>query len=276
MIVARLEFKSFGGSLMRRLLVAAFIVVAAQGAAFAADPPDFPVLRGSVYEAPKSYRTNWQGFYVGGQFGYGAAEIDFTRFNEGTTWPALPGINTTSKSFGGFAGYNSQFEDVIVGIDLSYSRGPFAATAFNSATTTAPNVGPLPGLSRVSTLQTNASMTVLDFGSVRARGGYVAGNFLPYAFVGIGIGRADTALSQSITGTYEGTTVLNEVSGAPRRTAISTDTNGQFIHGVSAGFGLDWMVFGGLFVRAEYEYLQFTSTIGTNIHTARGGIGYKF
>ncbi len=36
------------------------------------------------------------------------------------------------------------------------------------------------------------------------------------------------------------------------------------------------MVFGGLFVRAEYEYLQLTSTLNTSIHSVRGGLGYKF
>ncbi len=62
---------------MRRLLVAGFIVVAAHGA-HAADPADVPILRGSYYEAPKAYRSNWQGFYVGGHYGYSSHDFDFS------------------------------------------------------------------------------------------------------------------------------------------------------------------------------------------------------
>jgi opacity protein-like surface antigen len=33
---------------------------------------------------------------------------------------------------------------------------------------------------------------------------------------------------------------------------------------------------GGLFMRAEYEYQRVTSTIESNINSARLGVGYKF
>ena len=58
---------------MRRFLLVAAIVGMASGAQ-AADMPDF--LRGS-FTAPVA-RTNWQGFYIGGQASYGAADMDFT------------------------------------------------------------------------------------------------------------------------------------------------------------------------------------------------------
>ena len=32
----------------------------------------------------------------------------------------------------------------------------------------------------------------------------------------------------------------------------------------------------GLFMRAEWEYVRFTTRIGTTINTARAGLGYKF
>jgi opacity protein-like surface antigen len=259
---------------MRRLLVAGFIAVAAQ-AAQAADLPDLPILRGSFQDAPRAYRVNWQGFYVGGHAGYGASNMEFLSLNQ-DNWPPLAGATHRATSFGGFAGYNAQFEDVIVGIEGNYSRGTYTGSAFGESTTTTFNVGPVAGLDHVVTLRSDGAMTVKDFGSLRVRGGYMAGNFLPYAFAGIALGRADTLQSNAITGTYVGTTVANGVSGLPRTTTISTDTNNRFVHGFSGGFGLDWMVFGGLFVRAEYEYLQFTSSIDTNIHTVRGGVGYKF
>jgi outer membrane immunogenic protein len=33
---------------------------------------------------------------------------------------------------------------------------------------------------------------------------------------------------------------------------------------------------GGLFLRAEYEYLRFTSTVDVAVNTGRVGLGYKF
>lgn len=265
---------------MRRLLVAGFIAVAGQGA-YAADMPDLPVLRGSFSEPQRAYRTIWQGFYVGGQAGYGSSNMGFEKFSPATTgvitWPVLEGTTHRSSMFGGFAGYNAQFEDVVIGVEGSYMHGVFSGAAFNESTTTTGVAGPVaPGLNLVVTRRTDGAMTVKDSGSLRIRGGYTMGNFLPYAFAGFSMGRADTLRGTSITGTYTGTTVVNDVSGLPRTTTLSTNTNNQFVHGVSAGVGLDWMLFGGMFLRAEYEYLQFTSTINTNIHSVRAGVGYKF
>lgn len=258
---------------MRRLLVAGFVAIAGQGSVLAAD---LPILRGAIREpAPACCRAVWQGFYVGGQAGYGASQMEFSTFNT-AGWPGLAGVSHRSTSFGGFAGYNAQFEDVIVGIDGSYMHGTFSGSLSGTSTTTNLGVGAIAGLDQVVTMTSDGAMTIKDFGSIRVRGGYVAGNFLPYAFVGLGLGRADTFRSNTITGTYVGTTAANGVSALPRTTTVSADTNNQFVHGFSAGVGLDWMLFGGLFVRAEYEYLQFTSSLNTNIHSVRGGVGYKF
>ena len=36
------------------------------------------------------------------------------------------------------------------------------------------------------------------------------------------------------------------------------------------------MLVGGLFLRAEWEYVRFTSSVDTSINTVRAGLGYKF
>lgn len=54
---------------MRRVLLAATVVLAMSVSAQAADMPDF--LRGSL--GGYTPVNNWQGFYVGGQAGYGTA-----------------------------------------------------------------------------------------------------------------------------------------------------------------------------------------------------------
>jgi opacity protein-like surface antigen len=50
----------------------------------------------------------------------------------------------------------------------------------------------------------------------------------------------------------------------------------KLVYGYSVGAGIDVMLVGGLFVRAEYEYRRVTSDIESNINTVRAGLGYKF
>src|SRR5215470_12270517 len=65
---------------MRRLLWAA-AMWATVSAAQAADLPDLPILRGSFTDGPTRSYVNWQGFYVGGQGGYGASDEHFSTTN---------------------------------------------------------------------------------------------------------------------------------------------------------------------------------------------------
>jgi outer membrane immunogenic protein len=40
--------------------------------------------------------------------------------------------------------------------------------------------------------------------------------------------------------------------------------------------GVDMMLVSCLFLRAEWEYIRFTSAVDTDINTFRVGLGYKF
>jgi outer membrane immunogenic protein len=273
---------------MRRLFLAAFIAVVAQGA-HAADPADMPILRGSFREAPPptAYRTVWQGFYAGAQAGYGASNMAFGSYNSdlsdqltanplvtqsGTLppWPVLGSISNRNTVFGGFAGYNAQFENVIIGVEGNYLHGTFHGSSFGRNTLLA-QTGTNTIRSAVTTSQ--AELSVSDFGSLRIRGGYTMGDFLPYAFAGIGMGRGET--NRNVTAeysSYDSTTGVTTVGPSYPRGARTN----QFLYGFALGAGVDWMLFGGMFLRAEYEYLQFTSSINTSIQTVRAGIGYKF
>jgi opacity protein-like surface antigen len=270
---------------MRRLLVAGVVAMAVHGA-HAADLPDTPILRGSFREAPAAYRTIWQGFYVGGQAGYGASNMTFGDFNSGLIqrlvadpivlqalpaspppWPALEPASHRSSVFGAFAGYNAQYENVVLGFEGSYMHGSFSGRASGQNTREVQNGATLTEISTESA----ASMQITDFGTLRVRGGYEMGSFLPYLFAGFGIGMADTTQYVAI----EANTLPTRCPPG-RWACLAADTNKQFVYGFTAGAGVDWMLFGGMFLRAEYEYLQFTSTLNTNIHSVRGGIGYKF
>ena len=178
---------------MRRLVVAGIIAIAAHGAE-AADLPDMPILRGSFREAPVAYRTIWQGFYVGGQAGYGASNVDFGDFNSGLIerltadpavlqglpfapppWPSLEPATHRNTMFGAFAGYNAQYENVVLGFEGNYMHGTFNGSAFGRNTRSL-QIGAT--LLNVST-ESAASMRITDFGSLRVRGGYEMGSFFP-------------------------------------------------------------------------------------------------
>src|SRR5258708_35342382 len=126
---------------MRRLVLAAVMVVAAHGA-LAADMPDLPALRGFVNDGPPATRTSWQGFYVGGQGGYTSSQMNFARANDNlvssfiandsvffqgspAALPAFPALGTSwshAIGFGGFVGYNAQWDDAVIGVEANYSR----------------------------------------------------------------------------------------------------------------------------------------------------------
>jgi outer membrane immunogenic protein len=63
---------------------------------------------------------------------------------------------------------------------------------------------------------------------------------------------------------------------APRGTPMSSSTQTNLVYGYSGGTGVDVMLAGGFFLRAEYEYQRVTSAIETNINSGRLGLGYKF
>ena len=255
---------------MRRFLLVA-VICGAAGVAQAADMPDLPFLRGSVSDGLSRSSVNWQGSYVGGQVSYGSVT---SKVGSGlnsdlqATYPLVPApgpayqwapldyAHGNSTGYGAFAGYNSQWDDVVVGFEANYIHDGFRSVSNAVRPTYAAGV-----LQNI----TNSSVTVKlsDFGSLRVRGGYVMGCFMPYLFAGTGFG------SQTVDRAVSG-------SPAPLVAGTSAASKTNLVFGYSAGAGIDIMMIGGLFVRAEYEYRRVTSDIDSNINTVRAGLGYKF
>src|SRR5258708_7639560 len=256
---------------MRRFLVAAAMFGAVHGAQ-AADLPDLPVLRGAFPEGLTTARVNWQGFYIGGQGSYGSADMNFAGANNAmavalsarspvglTSVPPLGKSTQMNSGFGGFTGYNWQWDDIVIGVEGSVIHGGF------SGAQSPPRFRYTDANGVVQTLGTSAaSVNVKDFGSLRLRAGYAVDSFLLYAFGGLAGGRADINRTVSLRGNFD-----------PLVTATS-NLNDHYIYGYSAGLGVDVMLVAGLFLRAEYEYQRFTSPVDININTVRGGLGYKF
>jgi outer membrane immunogenic protein len=274
---------------MRRLFVPAILIVSIT-CAFAADY-EVPTLRGSdpVGQVARSAYPRWDGFYFGGQLGFGVASIDFSRTTQPvvgyllretaleneqhpSNWAVLGKSDVTGASFGGFVGYSTGWESLILGFEFNYSWSNMttaAPTATISRSTSTSN-----GLNYFVTVTGDASMRIIEYGTLRARAGFDAGIVLPYAMIGLAVGRADLARSATVSGTE----CDNVPVCTPFAFSNSEAKKGAFLYGWALGGGFDLMLMPGVFVRGEYEYVAFAPVwdIKSNIQTGRLGLGLKF
>ncbi len=274
---------------MRLILLAAMMCGVAAGAQ-AADLSDLPILRGAMTDGLSTTRTNWQGFYVGGQAGYGTSEMNFkgatrtiaahlldqTAIEAGggvSSWPVGGKTAVHGNGWGGFVGYNSQWTDVVVGVELNYMHGKFGGSQTDSLSRffTDPT-----GYTDSVTYDAIGKVSLTDIGTLRARAGYSIGSFLPYAFAGIALGQGDIIRTAHIYGTQVNAAAPVGFQNVPFDVSATDAQNSRMMYGYSFGVGTDIMLMSCLFLRAEWEYVRFTSTIETTVNTGRIGLGYKF
>jgi opacity protein-like surface antigen len=275
---------------MRRLVVAMMVAGAAQ-AAQAADLPDFSALRGPV--GISRGVVNWQGFYAGGQAGYGSADMNFASSNSTmiasllansaiqnemnvSSWPLLGGKTSTRQNqFGAFVGYNSQWDDVVLGLEGSYMHGTFDGVS-NSPPVSRGVTLAADSLYHIVTVNSAKSVSISDMGSIRARAGYVWGSFMPYVFGGVALGRGNISSAVSVSDRKGADSAAAQVA-VPVTLTANESTNNKLLYGYAAGLGTEVNLFGNVFARAEWEYLRFVNAgADVNINTVRGGLGYKF
>jgi outer membrane immunogenic protein len=270
---------------MRRFLLAVMICGVASGAR-AADMPDF--LRGT--QGLSSSRVNWDGFYVGGQAGYGSSDEAFRGSTSSMVsaltqnlviqqmgiqgWNfGLGKVSLRSPSYGAFSGYNWQYDEAVLGVEASYMHGTFGGST--KATQGFTSSGALAdGFFHAVTVTSAASIAITDTATFRGRAAYEFGCFLPYAFGGFALGNANINRSVKIQDSAGPTLFGPFTNFAPL--LAQEGTSNHMIYGYTAGLGVDVNLIGGLFMRAEWEYIRFTDTIETSINTARVGLGYKF
>ncbi len=256
--------------------------------ASAADLGD--VIRGSAPYVPgvPTYH-NWEGFYVGGQICYDNVVADFgngvsslvgfiERNSEEeavmhpSTWTTLKNQTKSGQSYGIFAGYNSQWDDVILGVELNYNRTSLSVSDADSVSLQQTLSD---GKVHAITVNAAAGIDLNDYGTLRGRAGYVMGRFLPYGVLGVAVGRANVTQSAIVServSEQDGTFIRN----IPTQTA--TNTKAAYIWGYAAGAGLDMEVAPGFILRAEYEFLQFSTfnDMRAMMQTVRVGAGVKF
>jgi outer membrane immunogenic protein len=144
------------------------------------------------------------------------------------------------------------------------------------------------------TLTGNAALQIKDVLTLRGRTGWAVGNFLPYVFGGLAVGRMDIARSATSTVSRRDDvfTTITDSSGNVTIVPLgSTTTNipslsqtlseertNSFVAGWTGGLGAEYMLWGNVFMRAEWEYIKFLTVKDTVVvmNSVRAGIGYKF
>ncbi|HEX7882639.1 MAG TPA: outer membrane beta-barrel protein [Afipia sp.] len=285
---------------------------AVQGAQAADYPDDAPILRGSFRDGLSTPRPrNWSGYYAGGQVGYSSANVDFSNAQSGMTsfllrntveatfvpqWSLFGKNDIQATSFGGFIGRNWQWSDAVLGVEVNYNHfSNLRASTSNSmgrSVTNPPAANPPTGHSYTYdvALAGSAAVQVHDVMTFRARAAWSAGNFLPYMFGGLAVGRMDSFRSVTINEQRHDDYFVDQVVGGvtisvPQRDTVTyapigqtESRNNNFVAGYTAGLGTEMMLFGNVFGRVEWEYVKFLKikdiSIATN--TVRAGLGYKF
>jgi opacity protein-like surface antigen len=297
---------------MRRFLLAAMMFGAASGAR-AADMPDF--LRGSIAPSLSTTTRNWDGWYAGAQVGYTSADIDFSRsvvslsnfifrnsvLQQPTSqWSVLQRNHAQATGFGAFGGRNYQWDDLVFGVEANYNYMNSLASSSKSSIALGivnpPGTSPPPNhtFTYNTTLNGAAALQIKDVLTMRGRAGWATGNFLPYVFGGLAVGRMDVARSVTTNVVLRDDQTVTQIdqfgntitfSLPPVFTNIPSLSQGNsehrpnsFVAGWTAGLGTEFMLWGNVFMRAEWEYIRFLTVKDTRVsmNSLRAGIGYKF
>jgi outer membrane immunogenic protein len=237
----------------------------------------------------------WAGVYLGGQVSFSGASGDFSNTTqaplayvlreltleqdvEPSSWPVLGQANHDAAGFGGFVGYNTQYEKLVLGVEANYDQANLSLTPLNSPIQRLVNAG---GTPYDVTVTGSGSVTDLDFGTLRARAGWALGNFLPYVFGGLAVGHSNINIVSTAFG------IQNPPLGCPATTnppcvpfsfTGTAGKNGEWMYGFTVGAGLDVALTRNVFLRAEYEYVQFApiANLVVDVNTVRAGLGVKF
>jgi opacity protein-like surface antigen len=271
------------------LCVAAVVV----GSDALAGPLDESILRGSaeasygdesasrpsfVPGTPIRYR--WEGLYFGAHAGYTGAGVDFGNGTGSLVdyilrndvvgthvsgWTTLSKGDSSRASFGGFAGYNFQADELVYGVEANYSlinSQGIRISAADSMTRIFNDDTAAPAQHHyfyTATVSSSASVRLIDFGTLRLRAGVALDKFLPYAFAGAALGRVDVVRSATVS--YLREDIPDNVAPpAPPITpqpdfnfgpqTRSEQRDGAFAYGYTAGLGVDVALMPNVFMRA--------------------------
>jgi outer membrane immunogenic protein len=263
------------------ILLILLLILGMASPALAADY-DLPILRGSsqppapvVTVGPATF-TRWSGFYFGGNVSLGSATSDFSTATRPLVQFSLQHTTVESSDHpsdfqvlgrgsavaaggGAFLGYNTQWQDLILGVEATYTH-----VNLNTTASSVPNgVGRFfPDVNTAVNVSASGNLDLTDYGTARGRAGYVIGNFLPYGFLGMAVGRASYSVNTA--------SLVQQTSNNVTQTFLFTNGAGQ------TNARRTWTP--NILVRGEFEFVQFApiSNIAVSVASGRVGAGFKF
>jgi outer membrane immunogenic protein len=262
--------------------------------------------------------SNWSGVYFGGQLGVSSAAVNYADSLSSLTgfilreslfqdtipkWQTMGKESVAHVNYGAFLGYNLYQQDqIVLGVEANYSRADVDSYMADSISRVLHDDTQAPSGHHYyfhTTVAGSAAVHITDVATLRARAGWSAGQFLPYAFGGLAIGRANYYRSATVSYWTEDKpdatnppTAPNpppyfncvDVSGSPvcpsgdpAGTKSESQSN-AIAYGAAVGLGVEVSILPNMFLRAEWEYVQFAPIhdIQVNINSARVGLGLKF
>jgi outer membrane immunogenic protein len=263
------------------ILLILLLILGMASPALAADY-DLPILRGSsqppapvVTVGPATF-TRWSGFYFGGNVSLGSATSDFSTATRPLVQFSLQHTTVESSDHpsdfqvlgrgsavaaggGAFLGYNTQWQDLILGVEATYTH-----VNLNTTASSVPNgVGRFfPDVNTAVNVSASGNLDLTDYGTARGRAGYVIGNFLPCGFLGMAVGRASYSVNTA--------SLVQQTSNNVTQTFLFTNGAGQ------TNARRTWTP--NILVRGEFEFVQFApiSNIAVSVASGRVGAGFKF
>jgi outer membrane immunogenic protein len=216
---------------------------------------DLPVLRGAVAPLlgyPAYYR--WDGIYFGGQGGWNAGGVDFANATKPllayilrdtdieseyavSSWTTLPKRDTSGANYGGFIGYNFQWDDAVLGVEVNYNRSSFKVTADDSMR----RVNIVTSIARHDvTVSATGTLEITDYATLRGRAGWAFGSILPYVTGGVAIARGNVIKEAHVRDDWCDVIADPNCTPTPQFSPSSNDNrDGTFAYGYAIGGGVD-------------------------------------
>lgn len=231
------------------------ILLGAAAALIAAAAPaaaaDLPMEAPPAVVAVDSF--TWSGAYIGGAIGYVWSDLKVKNTGLGDNFNYRNKVDSLIGT--GFVGANYQFDQIVAGAEADLSLGDFG--------------GKTRGCFRAFVCKANGGDW---FGTIRGRVGFAMDRVLVFATAGLAIGEG----------------VDFKRTGAPF--PFAKDKSGTR-YGYALGAGVDYAVTDNVFVRGEYQYVDFgresvravnaigggqPAKIDQDAHILRAGVAYKF
>jgi outer membrane immunogenic protein len=250
---------------MYRFCTRLIVAISALALAPMATAADLP-LKAPAYQPPPPPVFSWTGWYAGLNAGYnwGDGSVSSTAVPTGGLVPgvatglALVGIYDLDPGHNGFigggqVGYNSQFNNLVTGIEADIQG------LANNGRANRPFTGPVPGFSEQYFGTQSAQAEIRWLGTLRGRlGGLISPSALIYVTGGLAYGGVNAG--GAINAQENASLVAKPFDFLP---SVGGAINSQTRAGWTLGGGWEWMLAPRWSVKAEYLYYDL-GTVSTN------------